>query len=826
MRKLAPMLFVSTALSMMLPAAAFAQDKGSDPSATDIIVTARRVEERLQDVPISITVFNQQQLSNRNVVNANDLATYTPSLSSDTNFGSQNTAFAIRGFVQDVGTAPSVGTYFADVVAPRGAANNVPIGDGAGPGSFFDLQNVQVLKGPQGTLFGRNTTGGAVLLVPQRPTDKFEGYVEGSYGNYNLRRIQGVINVPIGNDGALRIGVDHEQRDGYLRNTSGIGPGRFDDIDYTAVRASLLVHLTPDLENYTIASYSRSSTNGDLQKLVVGDPTSFIGGLASAQLARNAGAGFFTVQNGQSFQDARTKLTQWQIINTTTWRVSDNVTLKNIISYAQLREFLNTALFGADFVSPATLTLPIGPGGSLVTFPNPTAGQRFTFSGIKPVTNGNEADQSTFTEEFRIQGDLADQKLNYQIGAYLESSVPIAPANNIGTISPIFVGCTSVNTVTNQYNCTNPLSFGGLNYNTGTFQFHDVGLYGQATYKLTTKLSLTGGIRYTWDRTKTDSILGKYNIPFSPNTILCTQTLQPGICELRYNQRSKAPTWLVDVDYKPTNNLLIYAKYSRGYRTGGITPNAPAAVAIFQPEKVDSYEGGLKSSFGGALHGTFNVSGFYNDFSNQQIQLGVNPKPQFVGSVAGATPIFNVGKSRIYGAEVESSITPFTGFTADISYTYLNTRIQKVKPIVFPEPTPFLPPISSAEPGDPIVLSPRHKLAATGTYTLPLDQSIGIISVGATVVYTSRQLANYVDRTIVGRPDVQALSYIAPRTLINLNLLWRSVGGLPLDLSAFATNVTNRKYYSSIPGLFNFTNFNTAAVGEPRMFGGRVKVRF
>src|ERR1700744_3212325 len=101
---------------------------------TEIVVTARRTEENLQDVPISITVFNQQQLENRNIVNAGDLAQYVPSLAVNTNYGSDNTSFAMRGFVQDTGTAPSVGVFFGDVIAPRSASNSLPGGDGAGPG--------------------------------------------------------------------------------------------------------------------------------------------------------------------------------------------------------------------------------------------------------------------------------------------------------------------------------------------------------------------------------------------------------------------------------------------------------------------------------------------------------------------------------------------------------------------------------------------------------------------------------------------------------------------------------------------------------------------
>ncbi|HEX8058349.1 MAG TPA: TonB-dependent receptor plug domain-containing protein, partial [Novosphingobium sp.] len=281
-------------LTLSTPALAQDDSAGSG-SANDIVVTARRVEERLQDVPISITVFNQQQLANKNVTTATDLANYTPSLSADNNFGPDNTSFAIRGFVQDIGTAPSVGTYFGDVVTPRGATNGQPVGDGASAGDFFDLQNVQVLKGPQGTLQGRNTTGGAVLFVPQKPTDKLEGYVQGGYGNYNMWRLQGVLNVPLSDTFLVRLGVDHMKRDGYLNNVSGIGPKHFGDIDYWAARLSIVANLTPNLENYTIASYSNSKNNGAVQKLIAAEPTQApFGGFAAGQLARQ-GSNFYNV---------------------------------------------------------------------------------------------------------------------------------------------------------------------------------------------------------------------------------------------------------------------------------------------------------------------------------------------------------------------------------------------------------------------------------------------------------------------------------------------------------------------------------------------------
>ena len=320
----------------------------ADANVSEIIVTARRIDERLQDVPISIQVFNQRQLDQQNVVNSQDLAAFTPSLSANTNFGSENSSFAIRGFVQDIGTAPSVGTYFGDVVAPRGASNGLPTGDGAGPGSFFDLQNVQVLKGPQGTLFGRNTTGGAVLLVPQKPTSDLDGYVEGSVGDFDLRGGQAVVNLPINDQLRIRLGIDHQSRAGYAINTSGIGPRDFDDVNYTAARASIVADLTPDLENYTIGSFNYSNTNGSVQKLFTAAPTG-LGNFALGQLAAQAANhdGFYDLR--QDLPDPYSKLQQWQIINTTTWNATDTLRVKNIASYAQLKDTLQSALFGTNF---------------------------------------------------------------------------------------------------------------------------------------------------------------------------------------------------------------------------------------------------------------------------------------------------------------------------------------------------------------------------------------------------------------------------------------------------------------------------------------------
>src|SRR3546814_20587203 len=128
------------------------------------------------------------------------------------------------------------------------------------------------LKGPQGTLFGRNTTGGAVLLVPKRPTDTLGGYLEGSGGNFGMQRIQAVLNTPVSDSFKLRFGVDYNKRDGHLKNFTGIGADEFGDVDYISGRVSALWDVTDGVENYTIVTYANSPTTGNPTALYNGHP--------------------------------------------------------------------------------------------------------------------------------------------------------------------------------------------------------------------------------------------------------------------------------------------------------------------------------------------------------------------------------------------------------------------------------------------------------------------------------------------------------------------------------------------------------------------------
>ena len=797
-------------LSLLAAVPAMAQeadDAAADSNPADIVVTARRTEEKLQDVPISMTVYSQEQLTNRNVTNIGELGNYTPSLMTNAKYGPEKASFVIRGFVQDLGTQPSVGVYFADVVGPR-SGGSTTAGNGMGVGNMFDLQNVQVLKGPQGTLFGRNTTGGAVLLVPQKPTDKLEGYVEGSYGNYDMKRIQAVANLPLADTFKVRLGFDHMIRDGYLINHSGVGPGALGDANYWAARLSILAELTPTLENYTIASYFNSHNYGIVPRVVGCNRTAAAGGSATAalgcaQLDRQAlrGDSIWDVENAEANPQERQET--WQVINTTTWRASDNITIKNIASYSEFREKVGFSLEGENFL----------PALSLI--------------GIRTPPNYDAASQSTMTEELQIQGKSSDGKLTWQLGGYLENSNPIGYTSQF-TVQ--LITCADAF----NYQCNAGGTSGSISQPFQKTWFRNRGLYAQGTYDFTDRLSVTAGFRYTWDRmthsydqvtirfpTANTPVVTCPNVvrltPGSNAPIIISSIADHARCNSTFTAESSAPTWLLDFDYKPNGDTLIYAKWARGYRAGGAA-SANILFETWQPEKVDSYEIGTKLTFRGGISGYLNLAAFYNNFTNQQISASLVRSA--TSPLIGGLAILNAGKSRIWGFEVDSSLNLFEGFRLDLGYAYLNTRVLQItRPTLGPELAPFYSQIvPTAVEGGNLALSPEHRLSVTGTYTLPLDPSIGKVSLSATYVYTAQQVASLATPTEFG--------VLPPSNLVNLNLNWNRVAGTGFDLSAFVTNLTNEQLPVFVSGIYSSFGFESQLTNQPRMYGMRLRYNF
>jgi iron complex outermembrane receptor protein len=772
----------------------------------EIVVTARRREEQLEDVPISITVFNQQRLDDLNVVNASDLATFTPSLTSNKLFGDDNASFAIRGFTQEIRTSPTVGVYLAEVIAPRGGGS-ITAGDGAGPGSFFDLENVQVLKGPQGTLFGRNTTGGAILLVPKKPTDEWEGYFESSAGNYDMLRFQGVGNAPVHEKLRLRLGFDRQTRDGYLDNTSDVGPSHLSDVGYTAVRASMVLDLFEPLENYSIFSYLDSENDGGVNQVFACNSTGpvtlpILLGNCEDQLA-GLSNDFYEVKS--LIPKPKSKIEQWQYINTTTWEATDSVTVKNIISTANLKTHLNVAQFGTDF-QEQTETGPIP-----VFFATAQ-----TIPGI-PTTS-----QNSFVEEFRLQGQTFDNRLEWQGGVYYEKSDPDGLS---GSQSANNISCdlSTLGSDPADFRCNNikNIFLAAVSRSIGTIEYENKAVYSQANLDILPDLiGLTGGIRYTWDETRGTSNQTVYTFDhlseggYAPPTgskCVDSSASFPD-CNVKLHQDSDAPTWLVGLDYNPIEESLLYAKYARGYRQGSVNILGVEGLNKFGPEKVDTYEVGTKTRFEWPFPGYFNVAGFYNDFRDQQIQFGV-----LATSFVPTTAIVNAGSSRIWGIETEANVEPIEGVNLRGTYTYLDTKLEDLD-------TPENPPgvlvtIPTAAEGDPLPFSPKHQLSLSASYLLPfVPQDFGDVTVGATFIYNDNQRAV--------TPSASAFATIPHYELLNFDLSWNGIMETPLDASLFATNVLSEEYWTFVSGTYGATGFESRALGQPLMVGGRLRYNF
>jgi iron complex outermembrane receptor protein len=588
-----------------------------DPQASaleDVVVTARRREENLQDVPLSVTAYSSEALSQRRIADRTELANFTPSLVTITGgYPKEFAFFALRGQGPAFGSTPGVINYFAEV--PNA------IGIDGRTGSYYDLASVQVLAGPQGTLFGKNATGGNILFEPQRPTNTFGGYVQGEIGNYDDRRAEFALNLPIVQDKVLfRVAGETGRRDGY---TVDVGPNfngkDYDNLDYSSARASLIVRPTDRIELYTVARYFESSNNGSGAVLTQFNPTLGVSdgapafavfpGLATA-VADQAARGPRRVAYDLD-QYSRTRA--WQILNHASFNLTDTLTLKNIISYSEFE-----SRYGYDY--DATIY--------------PIAGQ----------TSRDLPTQSPtyFTEELQLQGTAFENVLNFTTGVYYDKQDLSDPQGGLFTQYPIslFLGpIPAVQTVKSDSHAV---------FAQGTLDLGKLGL--------PEGLSLTGGYRYTWESTETST------------QIFILPTVS-GAADFEYG------SYNLSLDYQISPDVHVYGTVRDAYKAGGVNGPVPAgdAFATFPPEKLEDVEVGVKSQFRvGGTSVRANLAIYRGDYTNIQ-----RTSPEFIGGT-----ILNVTRSaaegRVQGAEFTGAIVPLPGLTFTGSFSYIDAEYTKV----------------------------------------------------------------------------------------------------------------------------------------------------
>jgi iron complex outermembrane receptor protein len=654
--------------------------EGDATRLEEIIVTARRREESLYSVPVAVTGLSPSDIRARGIQTAEDLQNFVPSLNVSSSVTRDDYTFSLRGMGPTGGSGPGavlagggtgVVTYFADVPT-----------SGAGPGLFYDLESVQVAAGPQGTLFGKNTTGGAVLFVPKKPVNDFEGFVEYGMGNYNMKTATAVVNVPLVDDKVLlRIAGQFLDRDGFTIDRGPLFAGKdYDNRDYWTLRASLLLRPFDNLENTTIFSALHSEGNGDGFVLTAANPAGAFGSLLSPILTEQQASGIRSTSLSANEIDRRYN---YGIINTTRWSISEQWQFKNIFSY-QVQKWRNS-----EDVDGTSLVL----------------------DDLVPVGQGWHTQLGTYTEEPQIQGTALDDHLKITTGAYYEDGHNLAP-------QPYQVQVALGNFLINQIDQTNAE--------------RSRGLYAQTTYDLgglyssLDGLKLTTGYRYTWDNYS-------YGIAsFSPSNgnacLTSSGTYPESDCGFSASGQSGGSSWTLGLDYQ-LPAALVYLRSGRGYVPGGFNPSFGFTAGgvdtpqfRFAPESVIDVELGVKSEFDIAgAPAQLAADIFHSDYTNIQ---------RFVSEVlpGGIASNFtaNASEAEIEGFEFQGSIAPVSRLTLTATYSYNHGKYTKIDPAAAPSLV-----------GVPFAYLPENKASVGATYKLPL-QNTGEYSLGLFYSYQSR----------------------------------------------------------------------------------------
>ena len=730
------------------------------PSALgEVVVTARRREENLQKVPTAVTAFNAAAIEQKGIVNQTTLADFTPSMMTITGGYPQEFAyFALRGQGPAFGSTPGVVPYFSEVANPVGVDGRV--------GTYYDLSSVQVLAGPQGTLFGKNATGGNILFEPARPTNSFGGYVRAEYGNYNDRRVEGAINIPLVDDKVLlRIAGEAGARDGYTKDVGPNFAGKdYDNLDYHSVRASLTVRPTDRIELYTVARYYGSDNNGPgtvLQQVnpaIVAYANSVDPGYGDALNAALASQKALGPRKVSYDLNEFSRTEYWQVLNHASFKISDNLKFENIISYSQFRDH-----YAYDYDAS----------------PLPSGGQS---SPHIPVLAPNY-----FTEEARLAGSAFHGGVTYTAGVYHDAETWSGPAG----IEAYYVFPTDL--------LVGPLQ--GLSVATNS----STAVFGQATVDVghfvsgLQGLSVTGGVRYTTERSGTS-----IQILYPPSSGLPSADPSGG------SVRSNYPSYNVDIDQSLFDDRVhAYVAVRDAFKSGGANGGlAGTPFATYAPEELQDVEVGVKSEFRLAGMPTrLNLDYYHGNYSNIQrtVQQQVGTCPACV--VLNVTE--SAAKAVIQGVELTGVIVPFRGLTLTTAYSYIDSGYTQVSAGAL-----------SVLAGSAFPYTPRNKVSFGATYDMPLSDRLGVLSVSANYTYQSK--------FSTAQTNLAQVKTLPGYDYVNAEVDLRNIGGRPVDVALFVDNLFDKTYATGLADFYNGSTIGTVSYtyAPPRMFGARIRYKF
>jgi len=729
----------------------------------EVIVTARRREEDLQTIPLSVSAFSADELHAGNITSAQELSMFVPTLVINNNAG-LGSAFVLRGQGTVQAAQPGVLAYFAEAPMISAPTALGLVQGGLAAGQFYDLQSVDVLEGPQGTLFGRNTIGGAVLIIPQLPTNRQEGYSLMTVGAYDWREFEAAVNVPVVADKLmLRAACDVSAREGYTRDVGPYFPGRdYDNLNHHSLRLSALWRPVRQFENrLVVAGYYRDQ-NGQGGSLLAVNPNSL------------ATAAYPSISDYQNEQQARgprrTSLSTSQVDRELTygffdiarWMLNDQLTLRNIAAYQADKN--TDGLFDSDY-------------------------SRFVLQDVSSRHSWAGTGQQ-YSEEVQLSGLSLQGRLQWVGGAYFQYNRP--------TDTPELDVTEPIQQANGSFAPTMIIAQGGTTE-------RSYAAYGQASYELASLspilkgLKVTAGYRYTWDL---ESAFSNLYIPQFGNACALTSGSTPN-CTLTSSALFQAPTWTLALEDQIGSHTFVYVTGRRGYKSGGFNLLTPlqSLYSHYQPEHVTDVEVGLKSDWN--LLGMpirSNVDAFHADYADIQRIVAVQ-----ANGITTAV-VENAAAATIEGIELRSVARPTNLIDLFLNYSYLNARY-----------TRYISPLAGDLSGLTFPFTARNKVSLGASYGPPLAPGLGELSVSAN--YSFQSSTN-------GGPDFAPSNEMAGYGLVNLRVEWSRVMASAFDVSLFVTNATDKVYEVKESGTYNANGVTGAVYGEPRIIGAQLRYRW
>lgn len=742
-------LFAGVSMVAMMAVPALAQQSAQAPMSVgieEIVVTAQRTAQSLQDVPIAVSAFSAEALQRQQINNPLDIQLTLPNITfTKGNF--TGASFTIRG----------IGDLCVGVTCDSATAIHVEgmplFGTRLFEAEFFDLERVEVLRGPQGTLFGRNATGGVVNFVNAKPLlDAIHAAGEIEYGNYNSVRLKGMFNLPITDTLAVRVAGTYLKRDGFTDNL--FNNTRIDGRDLFAIRGSVRWEPTPDTVVDAMAYYFREDDDRSrIQKqLCQRDPTgvlgclpgrtefgttnansTFVGTLTSRELLGiQGGPGFgatlstlglgslygpdaySSAVNSRNVREVNTAFTpnyfakeeQYMLrvahdfgavkVQATGMYQSNEVDSQVDYSLANqdrsiyqpgINNLVGLAQVIPQFAATVQALIPNGPNGeicaSLAEFTGTGAfGGHKICNNVPLVFDRSNEERRTWTGELIMSSQL-DGPFNFLVGGiYVDQTLPensyFVNGFGIDYVAGVLGAATALgNPALGNIYLGTPF----FRNNTQKYTLKSYGLFGEIYYNFTDTVKLTLGGRYNNDKkfVRARSTLASFPVPVNATNAFDSPFVgafdaDPGTPGNQLFQERSVNfsefTGRAVLDWQVSDNSLLYASYSRGYKSGGINPPLQPIFSVpdsFTPEFVNAFEVGSKNTFlNGALRA--NITAFYYQYKGLQLSR-----------IVARTSVNDNVDATVYGLEGEFIVQPTRALAINFGASYLNTKVSQDK---------------------------------------------------------------------------------------------------------------------------------------------------